>query len=330
MSLGQGQEATQPHEDKRGATLNKKTDTASIESTINTALEVGYRHFDTAYFYNNEAEMGKAFKKLFDSGKFKREELFIVTKLPPTGNRASSVEKYIKLSLKALQLDYVDLYLIHNPVGNKEAEAKPDKLSTMELDMDTDLISLWKAMELQVDAGRARSIGVSNFNADQTARIIPANNQVELHLYFQRKELAAFCKALDVTMCAYAPLGSPAFPEFYSNVMKGDAKKLPNVNPLQDPVVLKIAKNHNKTPAQILLRQIVQRGIVVIPKSSNPGRQRENFQVLDFELTEEEMYEMSLLDRGKKFSLNFNATVAKEVILNLPFLCGASFLLTKL
>nr|CAD7205503.1 unnamed protein product [Timema douglasi] len=188
----------------------------------------------------------------------------------------------------------------------------------MELDMDTDLISLWKAMEQQVDAGRARSIGVSNFNADQVkrivqaARIIPANNQVELHLYFQRKELAAFCKALDVTICAYAPLGSPAFPEFYSNVMKGDAKKLPNVNPLQDPVVLKIAKNHNKTPAQILLRQIVQRGIVVIPKSSNPGRQKENFQVLDFELTEEEMYEMSLLDRGKKFSLNFNATAAKN------------------
>nr|CAD7268024.1 unnamed protein product [Timema shepardi] len=156
----------------------------------------------------------------------------------------------------------------------------------MELDMDTDLISLWKAMEQQVDAGRARSIGVSNFNADQVkrivqeARIIPANNQVELHLYFQRKELAAFCKALDVTICAYAPLGSPAFPEFYSNVMKGDAKKLPNVNPLQDPVVLKIAKNHNKTPAQILLRQIVQRGIVVIPKSSNPGRQKENFQVM--------------------------------------------------
>nr|CAD7409344.1 unnamed protein product [Timema cristinae] len=89
--------------------------------------------------------------------------------------------------------------------------------------------------------------------------------------------------------------------------------RLPNVNPLQDPVVLKIAKNHNKTPAQILLRQIVQRGIVVIPKSSNPGRQKENFQVLDFELTEEEMYEMSLLDRGKKFSLNFNATAANSV-----------------
>nr|CAD7613750.1 unnamed protein product [Timema genevievae] len=242
--------------------------------------------------------------------------------LPPTGNRASSVEKYIKLSLKALQLDYVDLYLIHNPVGNKEAEAKPDKLSTMELDMDTDLISLWKLTLMrwsyrwmQVEHVLLVSL---NFNADQVkrivqaARIIPANNQVELHLYFQRKELAAFCKALDVTMCAYAPLGSPAFPEFYSNVMKGDAKKLPNVNPLQDPVVLKIAKNHNKTPAQILLRQIVQRGIVVIPKSSNPGRQRENFQVLDFELTEEEMYEMSLLDRGKKFSLNFNATAAKN------------------
>ncbi|CAG2063190.1 unnamed protein product [Timema podura] len=123
------------------------------------------------------------------------------------------------------------IYLIHNPVGHKEKEASPGNKSNLEVDMDTDLISLWKAMELQVDAGRARSIGVSNFNANQVkrivqaARIIPANNQVELHLYYQQKELAAFCKALDVTICAYAPLGSPAFPDFYINVYKGDPKK---------------------------------------------------------------------------------------------------------
>nr|CAD7568453.1 unnamed protein product [Timema californicum] len=274
-----------------------RSDTTSIESTIDAALKVGYRHFDTAYFYRNEAEMGKAFKKWLDSGKLKREELFIVTKLPSTGNRASSVEKYIKLSLEALQLDYVDLYLIHSPVGHKEKESSPGNQSNWEVDMDTDLISLWKAMELQVDAGRARSIGVSNFNANQVkrivqaARIIPSNNQVELHLYYQQKELAAFCKALDVTICAYAPLGSPAFPDFY------------------DPVVLKIAKNHNKTPAQILLRQIVQRGIVVIPKSSKPGRIRENFQIFDFKLTEDEMYELSLLDRGKKGSTISNVAI---------------------
>nr|CAD7203952.1 unnamed protein product [Timema douglasi] len=298
-----------------GLGMFQRSDTTSIESTIDAALKVGYRHFDTAYFYRNEAEMGKAFKKWLDSGKIKREELFVVTKLPSTGNRASSVEKYIKLSLEALQLDYVDLYLIHSPVGHKEKEASPGNQSNWEIDMDTDLISLWKAMELQVDAGRARSIGVSNFNANQVkrivqaARIIPSNNQVELHLYYQQKELAAFCKALDVTICAYAPLGSPAFPDFYVNVYKGDPKKLPYINPLQDPVVLKIAKNHNKTPAQILLRQIVQRGIVVIPKSSNPGRIRENFQVFDFKLTEDEMYELSLLDRGKKGSTIANVAI---------------------
>nr|CAD7401748.1 unnamed protein product [Timema cristinae] len=285
-----------------GLGMFQRSDTTSIESTIDAALKVGYRHFDTAYFYRNEAEMGKAFKKWLDSGKLKREELFIVTKLPSTGNRASSVEKYIKLSLEALQLDYVDLYLIHSPVGHIEKEASPGNQSNWEVDMDTDLISLWKAMEQQVDAGRARSIGVSNFNANQVkrivqaARIIPANNQVELHLYYQQKELAAFCKALDVTICAYAPLGSPAFPEFYVN----------------DPVVLKIAKNHNKTPAQILLRQIVQRGIVVIPKSSNPGRIRENFQVFDFKLTEDEMYELSLLDRGKKGSTISNVAIDRS------------------
>ncbi|CAG2069003.1 unnamed protein product, partial [Timema podura] len=141
-----------------------------------------------------------------------------------------------------------------------------------------------QSMEAQVDAGKARSIGLSNFNAQQikrivkSARIPPANLQVELHVFFQQKELVAFCKALDITVVAYAPIGSPGIYEFIEKV-GGDIKSIPNLSPLNDPVVVKIAQKHKKSPAQILLRHIVQRGIAVIPKSANPVRIKENFDV---------------------------------------------------
>ncbi|GLG98968.1 Aldo-keto reductase AKR2E4 [Gryllus bimaculatus] len=276
-----------------------------VVAAVDAALEAGYRHIDTAYMYQNEAAIGKALKKWFDSGRLKREELFIVTKLPPVGNRAESVEKYLKRSLAALQLDYVDLYLIHNPVGlmEKGEDLWPtdDSGNTLQ-DKNTDHVSLWKAMESQVDAGRTRSIGLSNFNARQIKRIVkcariqPANLQVELHVYFQQKELAAFCNALDITVCAYAPIGSPGLTDFVKKMGKGSA---PTLRPLSDPVVEKIAKKHNKTAAHILLRHIMQRGIVVIPKSVNPSRIKQNFEVFDFALSEEDVQELNALDRGK-------------------------------
>ncbi|XP_049789673.1 1,5-anhydro-D-fructose reductase-like [Schistocerca nitens] len=290
-----------------------------VGRAVDIALETGYRHIDTAYMYGNEAEIGQALKKGLDSGKLKREDLFIVTKLPPAGNRAESVEKYLKKSLDALQLSYVDLYLIHHPVGVQDVGGQTlprHKDGNVLLDMNTDIISLWKAMEAQVDAGRAHSIGLSNFNSSQikriwqAARIKPANLQVELHIYFQQRELAAFCKALDVTVCAYAPLGSPQL----SNVVRargGDVNKLVSVSPMSDPVVSRIAEKYKKTAAQVLLRHIMQRGIVVIPKSVNPDRIKQNFDVFDFELTEEDMDELDALDKGPKCRI-FNEVIAPE------------------
>nr|CAD7258538.1 unnamed protein product [Timema shepardi] len=272
--------------------------TQDIDTTIDTALEAGFRHIDTAYGYKNEEAIGKSLKRWFDSGKIKREELFIVTKLPSHGNRAEDVEKYLKESLKNLQMTYVDLYLIHKPIGyfpelDKDGNHVPDP--------STDHLKIWKAMEAQVDAGRARSIGMSNFNARQVkriwenARIKPANNQVELNLFFQQKELVAFCKALDVTICAYSPLGSPGM---RIKMHKGDPSKVEM--PLTDPVVLKLAKKYNKTPSQILIRHSIQRGVVVIPKSNNPERLKQNIQVFDFTLSPEDVYELDFLDRGEK------------------------------
>ncbi|KAJ4436631.1 hypothetical protein ANN_16762, partial [Periplaneta americana] len=260
-----------------------------VIAAVDTALEMGYRHIDTAFLYRNEAEIGKTLKKWFDSGKLKREDVFIVTKLPHKGNRAESVEKYLKKSLEALQLSYVDLYLIHNPVGVQDSDTElfpKDESGNFLLDLNTDHVSLWKAMEKQVDLGRTRSIGLSNFNSRQIARIVkaahikPANLQVELHVYFQQRELVAFCKALDITVCAYGPLGSPGLADFIKNSGNGAGMgDFPSEDPLKDPVVNRIAEKHNKTAAQVLLRHIMQREIVVIPKSVTPSRIKENFQV---------------------------------------------------
>nr|CAD7258537.1 unnamed protein product [Timema shepardi] len=275
-----------------------ETGISDMDTTIDTALEAGFRHIDTAYAYKNEEAIGKSLKRWFDSGKIKREELFIVTKLPSSGNRAEDVEKYLKQSLENLQMTYVDLYLIHQPIGSFP---EPDKDGNRVLDPNTDHLSLWKAMEAQVDAGRARSIGLSNFNARQVkrvwknARIKPANNQVELNLFFQQKELIAFCKALDVTICAYSPLGSPGM---RIRNHKGDPSIIDM--PLTHPVVLKLAKKYNKTPSQILIRHSIQRGVVVIPKSNNPERLKENIQVFDFVLSPDDVYELDFLDRGEK------------------------------
>ncbi|GLH04744.1 Aldo-keto reductase AKR2E4 [Gryllus bimaculatus] len=171
------------------------------------------------------------------------------------------------------------------------------------VDNNTDHLNLWKAMEAQVDAGRARSIGLSNFSSRQVKRIVqncriqPANLQIELHVYFQQRELAAFCRALDISVCAYAPLGSPGLVEFLKN--RGtDTSSVPSLSPMSDPVVKKIAQKHKRTPAQVLLRHIIERGIVVIPKSINPNRMKENINIFDFELTEEDEQELYALDKG--------------------------------
>ncbi|XP_047099292.1 1,5-anhydro-D-fructose reductase-like [Schistocerca piceifrons] len=279
-----------------------------VGEAVDAALAAGYRHIDTAYSYRNEKEIGDTLKKWFDSGKLKREDVFIVTKLPLIGMRHSGVEKYLKKSLSGLQVDYVDLYLVHNPIGFQDVDDggyPKDKDGQVLLDMTTDHISIWKAMEAQVDAGRARSIGLSNFNARQikrvwqSARIKPANLQVEMHAYFQQRELRAFCRALDITVCAWGPLGTP---QIYSFVEKqgGDVSKLPRYDLLGDPVVKRIAQKHGKTTAQVLIRFLMQLEVAVIPKSSNPTRVEENFAVFDFELSPEDMEALEALDKGRK------------------------------
>ncbi|CAL8111386.1 unnamed protein product [Orchesella dallaii] len=278
-----------------------------LEVALDAALEAGYRHIDTAYLYSNEHLIGKVLKKWFDSGKIKREDLFIVTKLPQIGMTPEKATHFVKKSLESLQLSYIDLYLMHAPIGfqyvNDETPI-PMKDGKLLLDYSTDLTAIWKSLEKEVDAGRVRSLGISNFNESQVQRIFnvarhkPMNNQVEIHAYFQNKNVREVCEKLGITVCAYAPFGSPGRKEFFK--ARGWASDFPTNGLLDDPVVAKIANKHGKSSGQVLLRFLAQQGIVVIPKSTNPARILNNIQIFDFELSLQEMKELSGLDQGDK------------------------------
>ncbi|KAH8414393.1 hypothetical protein KR215_004901 [Drosophila sulfurigaster] len=274
-----------------------------VEAAIDVALEAGYRHIDTAPIYRNEKAIGRVLKRWLDAGKVKREELFIVTKLPPTANRASDVAATIKKSLADLQLDYVDIYLIHTPISvltNEDGSIKLDSDGIMEPDLTSDITTTWTEMEKVVARGQAKSIGVSNFDQEQLERVLriakirPATNQIEHHVYLQQRDLVDFCKAQGIVVTAYSPLGSKGIAKY--NAVVGLVRDLPDLMDIPD--VKQIAAAHGKTPAQVLLRWIIDRDIVVIPKSTNPERLKQNLDVFDFKLTAEESAKLSTLDQN--------------------------------
>ncbi|XP_014226570.2 alcohol dehydrogenase [NADP(+)]-like [Trichogramma pretiosum] len=283
-----------------------------MELSIFTALESGYRHIDTAFDYFNEAGIGRALKKWFGIGG-KREELFITSKLPDRANRPESVERYLKKSLTDLNLTYIDMYLIHKPWTIKDTEdfdwhGRANNTPTFET---PDILAVWKVMEKQVKDGRVKSIGLSNFNASQVLRIYnaaeikPSNLQVECHAYFQQNELYQFCRDHKIALTAYSPLGSRIFRHYFHN---GTAKDLMPLVELE--VVKEIAQRYNKSPAQILLRHLVQVGRAVTPKSADTQRQRENLDIFDFRLDIKDVLRLNSLDKGEHGRIfNFVALV---------------------
>lgn len=259
-------------------------------------LEAGYDHVDAAAIYENEQEVGAALTEVWAAGR-KREDVFITSKLWNTHHHPDNVEAACRQTLADLQLEYLDLYLVHWALAFP-LEHFPNSRTGKDGVVIREAIPLqdtWRAMEALVDKGLVRSIGVANYTTTLIsdllayARIKPAMNQVELHPYLAQSELVRFCQAQGMAVTAYSPLGTPGTAE-------PDMPRL-----LDDPAIAAIAANHGKTPAQVLLRAAVQRQTVAIPKSVNPSRILENIQVFDFELSTKELQLIKSLDRHMRY-----------------------------
>ncbi|HEY5231436.1 MAG TPA: aldo/keto reductase [Galbitalea sp.] len=244
-----------------------KVDPVEAQRVVEDALEVGYRHIDTAALYNNEEQVGAA---VAASG-IARDELFITTKLGNPDHKSGEVAAAFDLSLTKLGLDYVDLYLIHWPMPENEL-----------------YVQAWRQLERFYGEHTARAIGVSNFLVPHLEKLlaetdtVPAVNQVELHPIFQQRELTDFAAAHDIAIEAWGPLGQGKYDLFGM------------------PAFQDIAASHERTPAQIVLRWHLQKGNIVIPKSNSRERMRENFEVFDFELSPAEMAAIAAVDEDRR------------------------------
>ncbi len=244
-----------------GFGLWRNTDRAECINSIKTALVAGYRHFDTAQVYGNEAYVGEALTAAAGA----RPELFITTKIANANQDWDDLIPSFDQSLQNLQVDYVDLLLLHFPVTETRRPA-------------------WRRMEEVYKSGRAKAIGVSNYTIRHLEELLaeciikPAVNQVELHVFLQQPELVKFCQARDIIVEAYSPLA--------------------HGQGLDNPILAKIAAKHHKNPAQIMIRWCIEMGAVPLPKSTHPGRIKSNLDVYDFQFDSEDLADLKSLDQN--------------------------------
>lgn len=259
-------------------------------SLVEAAIRSGYRHIDCAMIYENEKEVGEGIHAAIKQGIAKRDELFVTSKLWNTAHAGERVSAACRKTLSDLQLDYLDLYLVHWGVSFVHDEGlEPLDQNGVAKFSPISMQETWRAMEQLVEDGLVKSIGVANFTAPMLidllsyAKIKPAINQIELHPLHVQDDLVQFCQRLSIAVTAYSPFGSADAPVLKNSVLQA------------------IAKEYGRTPAQVALRWAVQRDTIVIPKSANPARIKENAEIDDFELSDKAMERISSLDQRKIF-----------------------------
>ena len=263
---------------------------------IRWAIKVGYRMIDCADIYGNEKEIGQAIKGAISEGDVKREDLFIVSKLWNDSHDAKDVRAALEQSLKDLELDYLDLYLMHWPVAQKKGIQMPQKDDDMISLKDIPLETTWKEMEKAYNDGLVKAIGVSNFGIKNLERImskseiIPAINQVECHPYLQQDDLVDFCHKNNIAVMAYSSLGS------LKSEHKPDAPEL-----LSDKNIIELAQRLHIKPSQVILSWLMNRGIIVIPKSVHEEYLKENFAAQAIILDEADMQLMNSLNKDYRY-----------------------------
>ncbi len=270
-----------------------------VISTVKNAIDIGYRHIDTAAIYQNENEIGQALTDAFKNNILKREELFITSKLWNDAHESSNVILALKESLNKLQLDYLDLFLIHWPVAIKQGVIFPSEVSEYISLEKLPIIETWKQLEKAKNEGLVKHIGVSNFSVKKLKDLVtksnikPEVNQVEMHPLLQQNELLNYCKEEDIIITGYSPLGSGD----RSSEMK--AKNEPNLMELKK--IKNIALKHGASTAQILIAWQLNRGTSVIPKSTSKDHLIDNFNAGSIILDEGDMQEIKTLDKNFRF-----------------------------
>ena len=274
-------------------------DPVATKNATKAALEAGFRVIDTAERYRTEREVGEAMQEVFKGGKIKREDVFVITKLWNTNHRPERVKPACEASLKKLQLDFVDLYLIHTPFAFQPGDEQDprDANGNVIYDQGVTLLDTWRALEGLVSEGKCKAIGLSDVSLVQVqdivkaARIKPAVVHVESHPYLPEWDLLNYCREQAIVLQAFAALGHSSQP-----------------NLLEDPVITAIAQRVKKTPAQVLLAWAIQRGTAPLTTSKTPSRILENFDVSA--IPEDDVREIS---DGIKSRVRFNAVVKTGV-----------------